>query len=57
MDHLTLVMLMSGLEERYGVRVSFDDIEFDNFRSVKKIAEFVNQRRAPQTMAVSGQAG
>lgn len=56
LDSLLLVELVSGLEQRFDVRVSFDDIELDNFRSVKNITEFINQRGAPQTMAVSHQA-
>jgi len=53
LDSLTLVELMSSLEERFGVRISFDEVEIDNFRSVRRIAEFVNQRSRPQQMAAS----
>ena len=53
LDSLLFVELLSGLEERFGVRVSFDDIELDNFRSVRQIAEFINRRSAQETMAVS----
>jgi acyl carrier protein len=45
LDSLLFMELLSGLEERFGLRVNFDDIEFDNFRSVGNIAEFVNRRR------------
>jgi acyl carrier protein len=48
---------MSNLEKRFGVRGAVDDIGLDNFRSVRKITEFVNLRNAPQTMAVSRRAG
>jgi acyl carrier protein len=57
LDSLLFVELIAGLEERFGVHITLDDIELDNFRSVRKIAEFVNRRSAPQTMAVSGHAG
>jgi hypothetical protein len=30
-------------------------IELDNFRTIKKVAEFVSRLGAPQTMAVSHQ--
>ena len=53
LDSLLFVELLSRLEERFGVSVTFDDIEFDNFRSARQIAEFINSRSAPQTMAVS----
>jgi acyl carrier protein len=57
LDSLLFVELMSRLEGRFGVRATFDDIELDNFRSVMKIAEFVNRRSSPQMMAVSCRAG
>ena len=53
LDSLLFVELLSGLGERFGVRVSFDDIELDNFRSVRQIAEFINRRSAQETLAVS----
>ncbi len=46
LDSLTLVELMTSLEEQFGIHISFDEIEIDNFRSVERIAEFVNQRLA-----------
>jgi acyl carrier protein len=53
LDSLTLVELMSSLEEQFGINISFDEIEIDNFRSARRIAEFVNQRSMPQAVAVS----
>ena len=41
LDSLTLVELMASLEEKFGISISFDDIELDNFRSVERIADFV----------------
>jgi acyl carrier protein len=52
LDSLTLVELMASLEERFGIHISFDDIEIDNFRSARSIAEFVNQRSSPQEVTV-----
>jgi methoxymalonate biosynthesis acyl carrier protein len=52
LDSLTLVELMTGLEEQFGIRISFDEIEIDNFRSVTNIADFVNRRSTPQEMSV-----
>ncbi|MBO0859590.1 MAG: acyl carrier protein [Chloracidobacterium sp.] len=53
LDSLMLVELMSSLEEQFGINISFDEIEIDNFRSARRIAEFVNRRSIPQEVAVS----
>ena len=45
-DSLTLVELLLQLEERLGVRISVEDIEPDNFRSIRAIASFVTSSRA-----------
>jgi acyl carrier protein len=52
LDSLMLVELMSSLEEQFDVHISFDEVEIDNFRSVRRIAEFVNQRSKPKEVAV-----
>ncbi len=44
LDSLTLVELMTNLEEEFNIRISFDEIDLDNFRSVASIADYVNQR-------------
>jgi acyl carrier protein len=44
LDSLKLVELMTSLEDEFGITISFDEIEIDNFRSVVSIAEYVNQR-------------
>jgi acyl carrier protein len=51
LDSLTLVELMSSLEEQFGINISFDEVEIDNFRSARRIAEFVTQRSKPQEVA------
>ncbi|QQS47211.1 MAG: acyl carrier protein [Acidobacteriota bacterium] len=53
LDSLTLVELMTGLEDEFGVRISFDDIELDNFRSVTNIARYVIEQLAIDAPAVS----
>lgn len=53
LDSLLLVELMAGLEEEFGVKISFDEIELDNFRSVARIAEFVRHQSAVQEMVLS----
>ena len=46
LDSMTLVELLAQLEETFGVSISFDDLELDNFRSIASIAGFVSQRAA-----------
>jgi acyl carrier protein len=53
LDSLMLVELMSSLEEQFGINISFDEVEIDNFRSARRIAEFVNQRSRAQAAAAS----
>lgn len=53
LDSLTLVELMAGLEDEFGVRISFDDIELDNFRSVSNIAGYVIQQMTVNSPAMS----
>ncbi len=46
LDSLSLVELMTSLEEQFDIRISFDEIEIDNFSSVTRIVEYVNLRLA-----------
>jgi acyl carrier protein len=45
LDSLSLVALMAGLEEEFGIAISFDEIELDNFRTVSRIAAFVGGKQ------------
>lgn len=58
LDSLALVELLAQLEETFGVSVSIDDLELENFRSIASIAGFLAQR-APMVEAArkTGQAG
>ena len=40
-DSLTFVDLLLCLEQEFGTQISIEDLEIDNFGSIKKIAEFV----------------
>lgn len=44
MDSLSFVNMLMQLESRFGIAVSLEELELDNFRSLKKIAEFVARR-------------
>jgi acyl carrier protein len=41
LDSLTFLELLVHLENRFGMRVSMEDLELDRFRSIVKIAAFV----------------
>lgn len=43
LDSLGLVDLLAYLEQDMGIEIPFDDLEVDNFRSIAKIAEFVDR--------------
>ena len=44
LDSLTFVDLLLCLEQEFGARVSLEELEIDNFRSIEKIAEYVTNR-------------
>ena len=46
LDSLSLVELLAQLEETFGVSISTDDLELENFRSIDRIAGFVARRTA-----------
>ncbi len=46
LDSLALVELLAQLEETFGVSISTDDLELENFRSIASIAGFVVRRTA-----------
>lgn len=41
LDSLTFVNLLVHLEQEFGMEVSLDDLDIDNFCSIAKIADFV----------------
>lgn len=44
LDSLAFVELLAYLEEEFRVKISLDDIQIDNFRSIAKVAEFIAHR-------------
>ena len=46
LDSMVFVDLLLHLEREFGVTVALEDIEFDHFRSIERIAEFVASRVA-----------
>jgi len=46
LDSMVFVDLLLHLEREFGVTAALEDIEFDHFRSIERIAEFVANRVA-----------
>ena len=42
-DSLGLVELLLGLESEFGIRMSTEDLDVDNFRSLARIATYVKE--------------
>lgn len=57
-DSLMFVKLLTALEERFSIRVSFEELELDDFRTLRQIATFIAQKRAapfrPRRVSASG---
>lgn len=45
LDSLGFVDLLARLEQEFGMKISIEDIEIENFRCIEKIAEFVANRK------------
>ena len=46
-DSLMFVKLLAALEEQFSIHVSFEELEIDDFRTVRQIAGFVAAKRGP----------
>lgn len=44
-DSLMFVKLLVALEERFALRVSFDELEIDDFRTLRQVATFVRAKQ------------
>ena len=51
LDSLSLVELLAQLEETFGVSISLEDLDLDNFRSLDSVARFVTNHGAVETLA------
>jgi len=51
LDSMAFVELLALLEQEFGVEVTLNDVEIDNFRSMVKIAEFVERRTRDEETA------
>ena len=43
-DSLTFVELLSRLEQEFSIRISLDDLDLNQFRSIVRIGEFIGTR-------------
>ncbi|HET7379708.1 MAG TPA: acyl carrier protein [Gaiellales bacterium] len=55
-DSLMFVKLLATLEEHFGFQLSFEELEIDDFRTLRHMARFVAAKRAAQegSMSASG---
>lgn len=56
LDSLSLVQLMVALEEEFNIRIEPEELDFEDYRSVKSITEMVTRisRLNSLTISVSG---
>ena len=45
LDSLTLIQLLIHLEERFRIRISLEELEIENLRSIGSIARLVEDRK------------
>jgi methoxymalonate biosynthesis acyl carrier protein len=57
LDSLAFVELLLYMEQEFGVKVSFEDLELDNFRSIEKIAKYVATRNGAHSALETAQKG
>lgn len=43
LDSLSLVQLMVALEDEFDIRIEPEDLDFDDYRSVKSMTEMINR--------------
>ena len=56
-DSLMFVKLLATLEEQFGFRLAFEELEIDDFRTVRHMARFVAAKRGsaePGRVSASG---
>jgi D-alanine--poly(phosphoribitol) ligase subunit 2 len=56
-DSLLFVKLLAALEEQFGFRLAFEELEIDDFRTLRHIARFVAAKRRlaePGRVSASG---
>jgi methoxymalonate biosynthesis acyl carrier protein len=54
LDSMAFVELLARLETEFGIDVALGDLAMDNFRSIEKIAGFVEERSRVKQQAKTG---
>lgn len=52
LDSVSFVDLLLRIEQEFGIHCSLEDLDLDNFRSVNRIAGFINRGGKPPTVPV-----
>lgn len=50
-DSLMFVKLLAALEERFGLRVAFEELQIDDFRTLRQITSLVAAKQPPPRFA------
>ena len=50
-DSMSFVELLLQIESNFGIPMSLGDIEFENFRTIEKIADFIANRKPAKVIA------
>jgi acyl carrier protein len=53
LDSLALVELLFAIEQRFGVDLALGELDIDNFRSVRRVAEFLARQLPADDAAAS----
>lgn len=52
LDSLSMVQLMVALEEEFGIRIEPEDLDFEDYKSVKSMTEMVNRLSLSSASAI-----
>jgi acyl carrier protein len=52
LDSLTFVTLLQHLEVEFGIRISLEELDFEHFRSIARIAELIVGQPPGQATAI-----
>ncbi len=51
LDSLSFVELLLNLEQEFGIKISLEHLELENFRSVSRIAQFIERCPSPEPVS------
>src|SRR5258706_7163410 len=56
LDSLAFVKLLVHVEDEFGIHVSLEDLELNNFRSIARIAKFISDRQGAKVSDIAERA-